>query len=330
MVDDRTRTVVAGLRAAAPEHEQPLRVLSLDGGGIRGLIPARVLAEIERLAGKPIAQCFDLVAGTSTGGILALGLTVPGPDGAPRWTADALVDVYRLHGRRIFRPVLWRTLGGKLIAAKYPARGLERELRARLGDAELRHALTEVLVTSWDLVSDRPLYFTRSSLGNDVAMHDAARATSAAPTYFRPKQLGERLLVDGGVFANDPALLAWQALRPEEEEEEEQGRPVLLVSIGTGRPPESDARSRRLWGLIPWARPLIDLLLSAPSELAQVELETAAKERELEYHRLEPELASASPRMDDTSAANLAALERDAEALIAKHAETLRGIAARL
>jgi patatin-like phospholipase/acyl hydrolase len=81
---------------------EPLRVLSIDGGGIRGIIPAKVLADLELRAGRPVAQLFDLVVGTSTGGILALGLTAPGEGGAPRWAAADLVELYVREGPRIF------------------------------------------------------------------------------------------------------------------------------------------------------------------------------------------------------------------------------------
>jgi uncharacterized protein len=78
------------------------KVLSIDGGGLRGIIPAMVLAEIEERTGRPIAETFDLIAGTSTGGILALGLTMPGDGGKPRYTAKELIRIYEEQGARIF------------------------------------------------------------------------------------------------------------------------------------------------------------------------------------------------------------------------------------
>ena len=84
-------------------------VLSLDGGGIRGIVPGVVLAEIERrMAGKRIAEVFDLIAGTSTGGILALGSAVPGEDGhTPRYSSQDLLKLYTDHGERLFTRQLW-------------------------------------------------------------------------------------------------------------------------------------------------------------------------------------------------------------------------------
>lgn len=79
-----------------------IKILSIDGGGIRGIIPALILAEIEQRTGKPICQMFDLIAGTSTGGILALGLTRPDDTGQPAYRAEDLVRLYKTEGPVIF------------------------------------------------------------------------------------------------------------------------------------------------------------------------------------------------------------------------------------
>ncbi len=323
---ERLRGHERAREAAGERDERPIRILALDGGGIRGLLPARVLQAIEERTRRPIADCFDMIAGTSTGGILALGLTVPDPaTGAPRWAARDLAEMYRRRGATIFHRAPGRVLIEWLVE-KYAARGLEGVLRDRLGDATVGQALTEVLVTSWDLTADAPRYF--SSLGSpDVPMRVAARATSAAPTYFRPLWLDgaqRHALVDGGVFANNPARLAWMAKRDPQEPQ----RPMLLVSLGTGAAKSPDPSRRRFWGPLPWARPMIDLLLTAPSDLVHLELEEAGTGTGLQYHRLEPDITHASPQMDDVEPGNLAALDRAADALIDARAAELDAIAA--
>ncbi|MEJ7714492.1 MAG: patatin-like phospholipase family protein [Thermoleophilaceae bacterium] len=116
-----------------------IRVLSIDGGGMRGIIPALVLAELERRAGRPVADLFDLVAGTSTGGILALALAQPGPDGRPARTAEQLVELYETEGPRIFsRNLLQRIRSVEGLAdERYSAEGLDRALKRYLGDTRL-------------------------------------------------------------------------------------------------------------------------------------------------------------------------------------------------
>ena len=111
------------------------RILSLDGGGIRGLIPARILQHIESRTGKLIHELFDLIAGTSTGGILATGLTSPNP-----LTAKQMVKIYADQGAEIFNRSLWKgvtSLGG-ISDERYDARPLERILSDKLGDAQLK------------------------------------------------------------------------------------------------------------------------------------------------------------------------------------------------
>ena len=198
-----------------------MKVLSIDGGGIRGLIPALVLAEIERRTGRPTAELFDLIAGTSTGGILACGLTRPGPDGKPLHSAEELAELYRTEGPKIFDRSLLKkiTSVGGLIDERYDDDALNAALATYLGDARLKDAVTDVFITAYD-IKDRFAFFFRSSRARtddtyDFAMAEAARATAAAPTYFEPVEVtdaaGARTypLIDGGVYAINPAMCAY-------------------------------------------------------------------------------------------------------------------------
>ena len=141
-----------------------MKVLSIDGGGIRGLIPALVLAEIERRTGRRIAEMFDLIAGTSTGAILACGLACRGPDGAPAHTAEELADLYVTEGPKIFDKSLVKqvtSLGG-LIDERYDDAGLNDALERYLGEARLKEVLTDVFLTAYE-IHDRFAFFFRSS-----------------------------------------------------------------------------------------------------------------------------------------------------------------------
>src|ERR1043166_2187172 len=131
------------------------KVLSIDGGGIRGVIPATVLAEVEARTNTPIAHLFDLIAGTSTGGIIALGLSRPAKDGGtdPKYAASALAELYEKEGGRIFARTLWHQVLAvdNLLGQKYEADGVESVLKEYLGDTPLSKAITETLVTSYEL-----------------------------------------------------------------------------------------------------------------------------------------------------------------------------------
>lgn len=313
-----------------------VRVLSIDGGGIRGVIPATVLAELERRSGRAVSELFDLVAGTSTGGILALGLTVPGEGGAPRWRAADLVRLYREEGAHIFSRSLWQRVhtADGVLAEKYPAAGLERALERYFGDARLRDSLVPVLVPAYELERRAPFFF-RSSRAvvdptRDFPVREVARATSAAPTYFEPPLLvndhdGQRYaLVDGGVFANNPSMCAYAEVLSTRREAE-----VTVVSLGTGQLTRPiHYRDAKDWGLIGWARPILDVVFDGVSDTTDYELEQLlGPERHV---RLQIELRGASDDLDDASPENVARLEAKARELIAAHDSELDALAARL
>ncbi len=144
-------------------------ILSIDGGGIRGIIPAMILAEIERRTGRRTAELFDLIAGTSTGGVLALGLTVPQDDKAtrPRFRARQMVSFYEEDGREVFHS-FWQnvvSLHG-LIDERYPSERFEKVLRKYLGEkTKLSQAITEVLITSYEIETCRPFSFSSARPG---------------------------------------------------------------------------------------------------------------------------------------------------------------------
>ena len=197
------------------------RILCIDGGGIRGIIPAVVLAELEQRTGRAISACFDLIAGTSTGGIIALALTRPDPRGRPQYSAADVIGFYRDIGPAIFaRDALHRAVTLESLAGpRFDSAPLRRALAEYFGDTRLSEALRDVLVTSYDIERREPFFFkshhARTRPERDFAMRDVGAATAAGPTYFEPVRIetrdhvGYRALVDGGVFANNPTMCAW-------------------------------------------------------------------------------------------------------------------------
>src|SRR3546814_705114 len=175
--------------------ERPIRILSIDGGGIRGILPAMVLADIERRTGKPIWQLFDLIAGTSTGGLVGLALCVPGPDGGALHTARDLVRLYEVEGKRVFSRSVWHKVRsvGNLVDGKYPSSGMEGVLEDYFGEARLKDSLTETLVTAYEIERRFPFLFMSNNASqqphSDYPMTLVARAAPAAPPYFEPVKL---------------------------------------------------------------------------------------------------------------------------------------------
>jgi predicted acylesterase/phospholipase RssA len=281
-----------------------MKVLAIDGGGIRGLIPALVLADIETRTGRRIADLVDLIAGTSTGGIIACALAKPSP-----MPASSIAAIYEEEGPEIFSRSLLRKISsvGGLTDERYSSEGLVESLERHLGDAAMKDATVPLLLTAYD-TERRAIRFLRSE-GEDsgASMVDAAHATSAAPTYFEPVRIGDATLIDGGVFAINPAMCAFA---------EVAGTLDLLVSLGTG------SHTRRLpygeikdWGQLEWARPVLDVVFDGGQDAVDFQLSRLIGDR---YERLQTELREASDDLDDASEDNLAALRREAERLIAE------------
>ncbi|MDE2113169.1 MAG: patatin-like phospholipase family protein [Alphaproteobacteria bacterium] len=192
------------------------RILSIDGGGIMGTFPAAFLATLEADLGRPIGDFFDLIAGTSTGGILALGLALG-------ISAADLLDLYVNRGPHIFgqagHPLLsrlgdvWRS-SRHILMPKHRADVLKAELEAVLGEATIGDAKTRLIIPAWD-ADNRCVYIYKTAhhprLTTDYKCRvlDAAMATAAAPTYFKRHRTSDDIgLLDGGVWANNPVALA--------------------------------------------------------------------------------------------------------------------------
>jgi predicted acylesterase/phospholipase RssA len=293
-----------------------MKVLSIDGGGIRGLIPALVLAEIESRTERRIADLVDMIAGTSTGGILACALGKPDP-----LPAAEIASLYVEEGPKIFDRSLLKqitSLGGYL-DERYSSSGLVKALARYLGDTPMTAATLPLLLTAYDTEA-RAIHLLRSEGEHSGAsMVDAAHASSAAPTYFEPVRLDGACLIDGGVFATNPALVAYAELR---------GKLDLLLSLGTGehtRPLPCEKVED--WGQLEWARPIIDVVFDGGQDAVDMQLRALLPD---DYVRLQTQLEKASDDLDDASSDNLERLQEEAEALIARETATIDDVCARL
>jgi uncharacterized protein len=263
-----------------------VRILSIDGGGIRGIIPTMVL---QAILGKTKAQdAFHIIAGTSTGGIIASALSKPNP-----LSLDQILSLYVDHGYEIFDKDAenrFHAVGGP----RYQPDALESQLKAQLGDTYLSEVKdTELLVPSYAIKlpepdvngnTSAPMFFRswqargvlltgKPADKNDFKLADIARATSAAPTYFPPVSIQNKTgqsftMIDGGVFANNPTVCAMvEAYHLYHSTE------FLIVSLGTGSVPvRIDADAAAGWGDIAWAGPIISILMDGNSQTVGFEV----------------------------------------------------------
>jgi patatin-like phospholipase/acyl hydrolase len=318
---------------------KPIRILSIDGGGIRGIIPAMLLAELERRAGRPICRLFDLVAGTSTGGILALALTKPDSSGQPAFPAARLIELYERQGKRIFAPAWhrWPIIGFlfDLFFVRYRARNLARVLREYFGETRLSDVLTPVLIPAYELHKRDPWLFkserAKVEADHDFPLHIAAYATSAAPTYFPPLELPAPepwqwyALVDGGVYAQTPAMSAYveaHTLYPD-------ARDFIIASLGTGETKKPiPYRKAKRWGLAGWARPILDVVFDGVSGTVTYELDQMLPpiDGSKRHYRFQATLAEGEDSLDDPSPENIQRLKTLGQQVIAENDATLASL----
>ncbi|HHV32904.1 CBASS cGAMP-activated phospholipase [Caproiciproducens sp. LBM24188] len=300
-----------------------IAVLSIDGGGIRGVVPAAILSELEQQVGKPISKIFSIIAGTSTGGIIASVLSVPNQNGNPKFTAEDVRLAYEQFGGNVLKRKqlhTLRTLGG-LTGPRYPDGPLEHFLKQYLGNVHLHSSVTKLLIPAYDMVTCTPWFFKttyaslhRSNL-DDPPLWQVARATAAAPAYFRPFEIGSHCFIDGGVFASNPALCAYaEACNAYPNEKD-----FLVVSLGTGEHQKSHSfHEIHHWGVVNWLIPLWGVLMNSSS--ATVNYQMKALIRKDNYYRIQVPLDEASSNMDDSSPENIRHLQSLARAQIRQHA----------
>ena len=301
-------------------------ILSIDGGGIRGIIPATFLTEFEKRTGKPTYELFDLIAGTSTGGILTAMLTVPNKEGKPRYSAEQACSLYFEHGGDIFHRTRMRsaaTFGG-LTRPRYSPQNLESILEKYFGKERLHNTLTEILVTAYDMSSSTPWFFKTSYAKNhrapvdDPLLSQVVRATTAAPTYFPPLFMEGHCLVDGGVFASNPALCAYAQARNLHPDEEE----FLVVSLGTGLQVHNRHCSKvDNWGIMKWAAPISAVMINSSSASVNYQMKTILGYEN--YIRFQLQLDDDATEMDDASEKNMEKLDVLARQAVRQNSSTI-------
>ncbi|WP_028023349.1 patatin-like phospholipase family protein [Enterovibrio calviensis] len=307
-----------------------VKILSIDGGGIRGIIAGQILVALEeklRIKSgdntKKIGDFFDLVAGTSTGAILGCAYICPNETGGTKYNASEAVDIYLNEGDEIFDiDVLQKIKSfGGLRDEKYSADALETALFDYFGDTKLSALTKPCCFVSYDIRSRNPVIFNSKNrsgdtiTSNDFYVRDILRGTSAAPTYFEPARIyslapnrRKHILIDGGLVANDPALCAYnEALKCTNA----KGiKDMVIVSIGTGKELKSYTYNQsKDWGPLGWAKPALDITLEAGPQMTAYHMEMIASTvKNSKYFRISPELHNAKPDLDDASSENLRAL----------------------
>jgi patatin-like phospholipase/acyl hydrolase len=294
------------------------RLLSIDGGGIRGIIPATILVELEKRAGIYAGGLFDMVAGTSTGGIIACGLSIG-------LSAQTLLDLYVKRGTEIFTRSTEQVIesGSGITGPKYDAGPLENILKDVLGEKMLSqttgpHLLVPTYCQNWP----GTLFFKSWHPAPDFRLCDVARCTSAAETYFPAAIIQDNtglqyVCTDGGTFANNPAMAVLADAR-----KLWPGEKFQILSLGTGGNPNNLGTECADWGILQWAKPISNVFMDGSADTVLYYIETSP-DADVTRIDIDPLPSYVDPNMDAVANSNIEALRKVGASLIAKHSASL-------
>lgn len=254
------------------------KILSIDGGGLRGIVPILILIEIEKITGKKIHEIFDLIVGTSTGGIITCGLAAT-KDGINNvLTLEDMLMLYTKHATDIFprKNKIQKLINSisSLFNPKYSEKGLEKLLDKYFSDMDMnKNLLKPICVTSYDIKNNEVVIFkSRKSKINDKnkLLKLVCRATSAAPTYFKPLTCywdgKKRELIDGGIYLNNPSMVGITDAIKNRYGRKVKLNDIKLLSLGTGSYSEKlGKKSNTNWGIIKWIKPISEIMMQASS-----------------------------------------------------------------
>ena len=272
--------------------DDTFNILALDGGGIRGIYAAHVLARLEDSLGVPVRERFDLIAGTSTGSILAGAASM-------NILMETLVGLFETQADRIFRRRRFSFF--PFIRSRYPTHPLDRVIGEYMPEVTMGEVPVPLMITSSDISTGGVHVFKSRYLEDlgepylrdgEVRLRDAILASCAAPTYFDPRQVGQCLLVDGGLWANNPTIIAViEALSKFRQPLDK----IRVLSVGTGRTARFYTRSSA-WGLLTgWGgSKLVTYVLGLQSQASTNMAKSLLGDRHV---RLDPEIKSWS--LDD-------------------------------
>lgn len=315
--------LVIMLLASSVFAERPIRVLSLDGGGIKGLTQAVILAKMEEELDKPISEIFDLIAGTSIGGVMALGLSVPDENNQPKFKASDFVRLFTQQSSEVFSASMYHKISTAfgLLGPKYETIGFENLLEEYLGDTRLSQALVPVLITGYHVEGSTGIEFSSKEAHDfptekDCLMREVGLATAAAPVFFDLADVNYswgtiKSVADGALYSSNPALLAYvnaKRLYP--------NRQIEVVSLGTGNFSAEDLGAQlKGRGALHWLSPMFRHVIIGDMEANDTILHKLLNEDgHQDFYRLNISVSREHRSIDDSSEYNLNYLVERGEA----------------
>ncbi|KAL9158117.1 hypothetical protein ABFS82_08G047200 [Erythranthe guttata] len=344
----------------AQTKSRKVTILSIDGGGVRGIIPGTILGHLEsklqELDGPNarLVDYFDVIAGTSTGGLITTMLAAPGPDNRPMYAANNITSFYLENCPKIFpesrRNNFVGTLTNLFAGPKYDGKYLKTLVEGLLGNITVSQALTNVVIPSFDIKRLQPTIFTtkdgKANASKNALMSDVALGTSAAPTYFpahyfetRDPQgnVREFNLIDGAMAANNPTLVAITEVSKEilsgkfevADMEPMDSTRMLVLSLGSGvakMAEKYNAKDASKWGVLSWVfydgdSPLVNIYGDGSADMVDIHVSTIFQSRRNEQNYLriqEDNLAGDTSSVDIATVKNMQTLVQIGQSLLKK------------
>ena len=273
------------------------RILSIDGGGIRGIVPAVVLMHLEKTlqqlthnSDARLVDFFDLFAGTSTGSMIIAGLLAPNENNRPEYSAKEIVGLYFDNAETIFQDSLLQDIKSVagLLNVKYSPEGIESVFQQHFPDTKLSELLKPTLIPVYDLTRGKNYFFRQQkaqvSARHNYYLKDVLRCATSAITYFPPMQIStvdntrKRCFIDGGIFANNPALSAYAEFRYHNSEL--HAKDTMMFSLGTGKQgTHLNCESTQNWGALEWREPAGNLFANAVADANHYQLKAVYDSR---------------------------------------------------
>jgi uncharacterized protein len=301
-----------------------VQLLSIDGGGVKGLIPLRVIIEIVKRTQMPLHELFDGFSGTSAGALILNALLLPDDKNRAKYTPQDLWKLVDQQFPRIFKKNYWSSIktGFGLFKPMYCAQILETCIQQIFGEALFKDQLRDVLVPAFNTRTFEPIVFTRHQARTEVEksalkVSDVVLSSCSAPTMFLPFRLGNDQFIDGGTFANNPAILAFCQGRELLGEESD----IYMLSIGCGTANYAKRYKKFVdGGRIKWVPRMVEIFLSGTDKVSNY---IATKLLKKNYERIEVPINLKNNHLDDASESNIVYLKSTAEKWIADNSPYL-------
>jgi patatin-like phospholipase/acyl hydrolase len=331
-------------------------ILSIDGGGIRGIVPAAVLAylekkiqEIQKDPRLRLANLVDFVSGTSTGSIVGSMMLIPDDTEKefpkPKYEMQDIVDLYFTLGDSVFKKDFTNSLKTVfgLFGPKFPANNIEKPLLKYLDHYKMKDLIKPCMFAGYDIEKRQVNFYTNHDDKEKYAHYyvkDVVRGSTSIPAFFPPARFQDGVdvntIVDGGVFANNPSLASMievskTIFQGEMECKRRSPHDLIIISLGTGdlRKKSFPYKKSKKWGKAQWMMPVIDVLLSSHAEVTDYEMRKIFESYKSShnYHRINPPILIGDSNGLNASKENLILLLKDVENYIEQNKQRLHALA---